>query len=176
MGLFSFLGGLLGAGASKKGSRKAEAAQLEFLNRALGLQEQQHTQDRADFAPFREFGTEAVGPAGNLLGLNGNEAQQTGIDAVMASPWYQSLYRNGLEANLQNASATGGLRGGNEVRSLADFGSDTLATSVDRMLQQLFGAIGVGSGSTAAGSAAGQNTTNAMAANLGQQGQVRAGG
>lgn len=176
MGLFSFLGGLLGAGSAKKGSRKAEAAQLEFLNRALGLQEQQHTQDRADFAPFREAGVDATGRISDFLGLHGAPEQQTAIDELIASPWYQTLLRNGEEAVVQNASATGGLRGGNTQRSLADFRADTLATSIDRMLQQLFGVSGQGVGATTAGSAAGRDTTNAQSAILGQQGQVRAGG
>lgn len=176
MGLFSFLGGLIGSGAAKKASRKAEAAQLDYLNRAMGMEQEQRTQDRADFAPFREFGTSAIQPAGDLLGFNGAPAQQTGIDAIRASPWYQALFRNGQEAVLQNASATGGIRGGNTERGLADFSSDTLATSIDRYLQQAMGAIGVGSGATTSGSAAGQNTANQIAQILGNQGQVRAGG
>lgn len=174
--LFSFAGSLFGAGSSKKASRNAQAAQLDFLNRALTAQQGQAAQDRTDLAPFRESGVAALGSRDNLLGLHGAEAQQTGIDQVMASPWYQALYRNGLEANLQNASATGGLRGGNEVRSLADFGSDTLATSIDRMLAQLTGAVNTGLGATGTGIQAGQNTTNAIANNLGAQGQVTAGG
>jgi hypothetical protein len=176
IGLFSFVGSLLGAGASKKASRRAEAAQLDFLNRALGLQEQQYAQDRADFTPYREAGTEALGRQGDFLGLNGNDAQGSAIDSLMASPWYQALYRNGLEANLQNASATGGIRGGNEVRSLADFGSDTLATSIDRMLAQLSGVSAQGLGATGTGAALGANNINQQASNLGAQGQVRAGG
>jgi hypothetical protein len=68
------------------------------------------------------------------------------------------------------------LRGGNTQRAFADFGADTLATSIDRWLQQAMGAIGVGSGATTAGSAAGQNTSNAISSILGNQGQVRAGG
>lgn len=175
-GLANLAGSIIGGGRAKKASRKAQAQQLEFLNRALATQEAQRAQDRADFGPFREFGSSAVAPLGDLLGLNGGERQQSGIDAVMASPWYQALYRNGEEAVLQNASATGGLRGGNMQRGLADFGADTLATSIDRMIQQLFGATNTGLGATAQGSAAAQNTANAISQNLGTQGQVTAGG
>ncbi len=174
--LFQFGGSLLGAGSAKKASRKAQAAQLDFLNRALSAEQAQAAQDRADLTPYRESGVASLGQRDDLLGLHGNEAQQTGIDQVMASPWYQALYRNGLEANLQNASATGGIRGGNEVRSLADFGSDTLATSIDRLLKQLNGAAGMGLGATGTGIQAGQNTTNQIANNYGAQGQVTAGG
>jgi hypothetical protein len=74
--------------------------------------------------------------------------QGAAITALQASPYYQSLYKNGLEANLQNASATGGIRGGNEVRSLADFGADTLNQTIQQQLSALAGLAGMGQGAT----------------------------
>lgn len=174
--VFNFAGSFLGGQSAKGASRNAQTQQLDFLNRALGVEQQQQQQDRTDLAPFLASGQSALRPRDDLLGLHGNEAQQTGIEQVMNSPWYQALYRNGLEANLQNASATGGIRGGNETRSLADFSSDTLATSIDRMLQQLTGAAGMGLNATGTGIQAGQNTTNQISNNYGAQGQVTAGG
>lgn len=176
MGLFSFISGLLGGGSAKKASRKAEAAQLAFLERALQEQVGQRNQDRADFAPFREAGAEALGGQQDLLGLNGGEAQGGAIEALRNSPLYQMLYRNGEEALLQNSSATGGLRGGNTQRGLADFGADTLAQVIERQLSQLGGMSGMGLSATGTGSAAGGNITGQIAQILGQQGQVRSGG
>jgi hypothetical protein len=176
MGLFSFVGGLLGAGSAKKASRRAEAAQLQFLTQALGEQRLQREQDRADFAPWRTGGAEAFGEQGDLLGINGPEAQAAAIARLQGSPMFQSLYRTGEEAVLQNASATGGLRGGNTQRSLADFGADTLATVIERQLASLGGLSGAGLQATGAGSASGSALTQAIAQILGQQGQVRAGG
>lgn len=176
MGLFSLVGGLLGGGAAKKASRNAEQAQLQYLTQALGVQQQQQQQDRTDFTPYREVGASALGAQGNLVGINGPGVQGTAIQQLMQSPLYQSLYRNGLEANLQNASATGGIRGGNEVRGLADFGADTLSTTIQNQLQNLGGISGMGLQGTQAGSAAGGNLAAQIAQILGQQGQVRAGG
>lgn len=176
MGLFSAIGSLFGGSSAKKASRKAEAAQLEYLNKALDEQRRQYDTTRADYEPWRTTGVEALGDQSDLLGLNGADAQTAAIEALQASPMYQSLYRNGLEANLQNASATGGIRGGNEVRSLADFGADTLSTTIMNQLQQLGGLSGSGLQATGGTAASGDAITQAISQLLGQQGQVRAGG
>lgn len=176
MGIFSFIGGLLGAGAAKKASQKAETAQLGYLNQALGEEHRQFDLTRSDFAPWRDAGGLALGQQGDLTGIHGAGVQQGAIDALMQSPLYQSLYRNGMEANLQNASATGGVRGGNEVRSLADFGSDTLAQVIQQQLGNLGAISGQGLAATGSTANSGDQLTQAIASILGQQGQVRAGG
>lgn len=111
-----------------------------------------------------------------MIGLNGPEAQQAAIARLQSSPLFQSLYRTGEEAVLQNASATGGLRGGNTQRSLADFGADTLAQVIERQLANLGGISGRGQQAVSDVSGIGANLTQAIAQILGQQGQVRAGG
>lgn len=176
MGLFSFIGGLIGGGKQKKASRRAEAAQLEYLNRALDEQRRQFDTTQQNFEPYNNLGRASLGPLGDLIGVNGNEAQGSAIEALRSSPFYQSLYRTGEEALLANASATGGIRGGNTQRSLADFGADTLATTIDRQLANLGGLAGMGLGSTESLANFGANKANAVSNILGQQGQVRAGG
>lgn len=176
MGLFTFLGGLFGAGSAKKASKNAEAAQLDYLNRALTAEQQQNAQSRTDLAPWRDAGGAALVQQGDLTGIHGNDPQAAAIAQLQASPLYQSLYRNGLEANLQNASATGGLRGGNEGRSLADFGADTLSTTIQNQLGNLGALSGQGLQATNSTVSSGDALTQAIAQILGNQGQVRAGG
>lgn len=176
IGLFSFVSGLLGAGASKKASRKAEEAQLGYLTQALGEERRQFDLTRSDYQPYLEAGTSALGQQGDLIGLNGPEAQQAAIARLQQSPMFGSLYRQGEEAVLQNASATGGLRGGNTQRSLADFGSDTLARVIQEQLSGLGGISGRGQQAVGDVSNTGAGLTQAIAQLLGQQGQVRAGG
>jgi hypothetical protein len=176
LGLFSLLGGLIGGGAAKNTSRQAQAAQLGFLNQALGQEHQQYDTTRADFAPWRTEGGTALGQQGDLLGLHGNDPQAAAIAQLQGSPLYQSLYRNGLEANLQNASATGGLRGGNEGRSLADFGSDTLAQVIQQQLGNLGSVSGQGLSAASQGAQSGDMLSQAIAQILGNQGQVSAAG
>ena len=176
MGLFSFIGGLLGASSQKKASRQAEADQIAYLNKALGNQQAQFAQTRQDNMPWITEGGKAIGAQGDLTGLNGNDAQQTAITGVQSSPYYESLYRNGLEANLQNAAATGGIRGGNEQRGLADFGKDTLAQSIQQQLANLGGISGQGAQTAIALGQIGQNNSNAQSGLYDSQGQVRASG
>lgn len=113
---------------------------------------------------------------GNGVGINGGEKQQEFLSTLMNSPLLESLFRNGEEAITQNAAATGGLRGGNTQRGLADFRSDTFAGQFDAQLARLAGLAGLGSGATDSVSAFGANKANNVSNLYGQQGQVRAGG
>jgi len=176
MGLFGFASSLFGGNSAKKASRRAEAEQLAYLGKALDEPRRQFDLTRQDMAPYQEAGEQALGGQGALLGLAGPEAQAAAIQQLMASPLYQSLYRNGEEAVLANASATGGLRGGNTQRSLADFSADTVAQTIERQLAQLGGLSGRGQQAVTTSGALGANTAAQLAQILGQQGQVRAGG
>lgn len=110
-----------------------------------------------------------------LLGLGGGDQQMQAIEALKASPMYQSLYRNGEEALLQNAAATGGIRGGNTQRGLADFGADTLASTIQQQLAGLGGVAGMGMGATNGVSGFGAQASGNVVNLLGQQGAARAG-
>lgn len=174
MGLFSFIGGLLGSGAQKSGVNKASAAQMQYLDKGIGAENSQYNQSRSDFAPWMGFGSSALGPLGDLLGLNGNDASGKAIEALKSSPIYQSLFANGQEAVLQNASATGGIRGGNTQGALADFGRDTLAQTIQQQIANLFGASGQGLGATGAVAQLGEHKADALATLFGQQGDTLA--
>ena len=176
MGLFGAIAGLFGGGSAKKASRRAEAAQLEYLGKALDESRRQYDTTRSDYEPYRTTGVDALGDQADLLGLNGAEAQAAAIEALRGSPLYESLYRNGEEAVLQNAAATGGIRGGNTQRGLADFGADTLSSTIMNQLRELGGIAGTGLQATGGTAASGDALTAQIASILGQQGQVRAGG
>jgi hypothetical protein len=160
MGLFSFVGGLLGAGAQKKASRNAQAAMNDALNKAIGVQQAQNQQTRADFAPEMGLGNSAIGEYGDLTGANGADKWAASLAALQSDPLYKSLYSNGQEALLQGASATGGIRGGNTEDALAHFGADTLSSTLQQRLQQLLAAIGIGTQAKGAITGVGLNTAN----------------
>lgn len=153
------VGGLAAAKMSSSAAKKAANTQAQAADQATEEQRRQYDQTRADNLPFLAAGQQALGAQFDLLGLNGSEAQGTTIEALRASPIFQSLMRQGEEAILQNASATGGLRGGNMQTALASFRSDLLARTISDRLAQLGGITGQGA------------TT---AANLGQFGQANA--
>lgn len=176
MGLFSFIGGLIGGGSEKKAINKATQAQVDAFNRGIDEESRQYDQSRADFLPYMQAGTQALPGILDLLGLNGSQAASTAIAALQASPIYQSLYNNGLETVLQNASATGGLRGGNTQTSLADFGRDTLSSVISDQLGRLGGLAGLGEGATGSVAGLGANKADAVAALLGKIGGAQASG
>ncbi len=176
MGFFSLIGGLIGAGKAKKASRRAESAQLEFLNKALSQQQQQFDLTRSDYAPALSMLAPSIGALGDYAGLNGVNAQQSRIAELEASPLFEQLKRVGREGVLQNAAATGGLRGGNTQSALYDNDANALNQTLLQQLQQLGGLAGMGLGATDSASSFGANTANQISNLYGQQGQVRAGG
>jgi len=176
MSLFKFIGGLIGGNAAKKASKKATAAMVDALNRGIDEQGRQYDLSRQDFGPYRDTGVAALGGLGDLTGIHGPEKWQAALDALKQSPFYQSLYRTGEEAVLQNAAATGGIRGGNTQRGLADFGADTLMQAIERQLASLGGLAGMGLGSTEAVANLGRHKADAVSNLLSNIGQTRASG
>lgn len=140
----------------------------------IDLQNKQYEQTRSDYMPYTQAGTAAIGGYGDLLGTNGADAQAAGIAALQNGPLYGALYNRGEEALLQNAAATGGLRGGNTQRSLADFGADTLASVYGNQLSNLYGLANLGLGATSQVGQFGANNANNVTSLLGNIGQAQA--
>ncbi|RBJ75791.1 hypothetical protein C3L29_032505, partial [Pseudomonas sp. MWU12-2534b] len=59
-----------------------------------------------------------VNQLNNMTGINGPQAQQAWINSLTQNPLYTNAMNLGQQAILANASATGGLRGGNTIASL----------------------------------------------------------
>jgi len=176
MGLFSFAAGLFGGNSAKKASSRAEQAQLEYLNRAIALQEQQNQWAQSQYEPYLQSGRRGLDEFAASIGANGQAAQEEFLTGVQSSPVLAAAIRNGQEAILQNGSATGGIRGGNMQRGLADFNADQYVNEMMRQQQQLYALAGMGLGSTDSAVGFGQQSANNISNIYGQQGQVRAGG
>ncbi len=151
----SLLGGVL------KSSAAGKAANAQADANALGIEEQRRQFEamRALLEPYVKSGTSAIpglegyGQYGqgaltgqaDILGLNGAGAQGTAISGIENSPLFQSLTRQGEDSILQNASATGGLRGGNTQGALAQFRPAMLNSLIDQQYGRLGGMAGFGS-------------------------------
>jgi hypothetical protein len=120
-------------------------------------------------------------------GEAGQSAQQQAIAALQASPQFQALQQQGENAILQNASATGGLRGGNVQAALAQFRPQILSSLIDQQYSRLGGLssmgqltnqniASMGQASGARQAAAGQQTAANISNLMGTQGAARAGG
>jgi hypothetical protein len=168
------LGSILSAGAAKDASRSAQAAQTQGYQTATGNEQSAYNTISGNFSPYLAAGQGAVGAYGNLLGINGAPNQQAAITSLQASPYYQSLYNTGRESLLQNASATGGLRGGNTESGLYQLGSNTLAQTIQNQLTNLQGATSMGLSATGALSGYGAETANMLASLATGQGNATA--
>lgn len=150
MGLFSLVGSIIGGNKQKKASQKAAQLQYDALMKGVEESARQFDTTRADYAPYTEAGRAGLSRYSALLGLNGPEAQSAEVAALRETPLYKTLFSTGEEATLANASATGGLRGGNTQRSLYELGENTLSSLIERQLAGYGGLINVGTGATGA--------------------------
>jgi len=111
-----------------------------------------------------------------LIGLNGTASQSDAISGLLTSPEYTTGVRQGEEAILQNASATGGLRGGNTNNSLANFRADLLSSVISNQFQRLGQVSSLGQNAAAGVGNAGIQTGQIIGQQLTQQGAAIAGG
>lgn len=146
-GILGAVGSLIGGNKAAKASRRAAELQYKAAQEGIAEQRRQFDLTRGDFASEQALGEAGIGGYRALLGLDGADAQQAEIDALRASPLYQSIFNNGRDTILANASATGGVRGGNTQDALARFGGDALSQVIRQQLADYASTIGIGMGS-----------------------------
>ncbi len=182
------------ADAAKKASKtQANAAQggIDAITGATQAGQDafaaQNQQLQQLFQPYTQAGTQSLQAQQDLNGLNGPEAQQRAISAIQGGSEYQTMLQQGNTNILQNASATGGVRGGNTQGALGTFAPTLLNNLVNHQSQRLGGITGLGAqtaqgygglgNQNAAGVAGlGMQGAQGIAGLLGQQGQAVAGG
>lgn len=169
-----------GAGAyaaKQQKSAASTAAEAQTQSADMGIAEQQRQFDAVQklLAPYVNSGSGAVTAQQNLIGLGGNAEQQKAIDALKNSAQFGELTRQGENSILQNASATGGLRGGNVQASLAQFRPQLLSQMIEQQYGRLGGIAQLGQASAAGQASAGLQTGSNIANLYGQQGAAQAG-
>lgn len=157
-------GSLLGAKAQSKAADRASSAQERAANLQVEEQRRQFNEIQKLLRPFVRAGGQGVNAAAELAGLRGGEAERVAVRDILQSQRYKAGVQQGEEAILANASATGGLRGGNTQAALAQFRPQMLSQLVGERYGQLQGLAGLGQASAAQQASAGQ----AMASNVGQ--------
>ena len=102
-----------------------EAAELQAQGADAGIAEQRRQFDitQGNLQPFQDAGVGALGQQQALLGLSGQDAQNEAFAAFNGSPG-QRFIRDRAQRNLtRNASAIGGLGGGNVRSALVEQGA-----------------------------------------------------
>jgi hypothetical protein len=180
----SFVGDLIGdvfggiTGAKQAGQAAERAGQTQAAAAEKGIEEQRRQFDALIelMTPYVTGGQGAFAQQQALIGLQGPEAQQQAIAGFEQSPLFQSITQQSENAILQQASATGGLRGGNVQGALAQFRPQLLNSLIEQQYGRLGGLSSLGQASAAGQAASGMTSASNIANLLANQGQAIAGG
>ena len=172
------VGGSQLVGSAMQAEAAGDAASIQAGAAGAGIAEQRRQFDamRELLKPYTEAGAPALEQQQAFLGLRGPEAERAAIERISGGERFQELTRQGEEALLQRASATGGLRGGNIQGALAQFRPQVLNSLIEEQYGRLGGMTTLGQRSAAGVGAAGMETGVNVANLLSQQGAARAGG
>lgn len=164
--------GSMGAEASE------DASSAQSASSAAGIAEQRRQFDeiRKLLAPYVNVGTPSLERQKVLSGLGGSAAELAAIKEIEKRPGFTEMIRQGESALLQNASATGGLRGGNVQAALARFRPQMLNQAIAQQYERLAGLTSIGQNAAAGVGNAGMQTGSNVANLLQQQGAAIAGG
>lgn len=145
----SILGGLISSDAQSSAADTAAGAQTAASGAQIGEARRQFDAIRELLKPYADTGLLALGAQGDLIGLNGADKQRASLQNLEQSPEFTGLLRQGEEAILANASATGGLRGGNVQGALANFRPQMLAQLINQQYSRLGGLTSIGQNAAA---------------------------
>ena len=176
--------GLIGASvgssaisAKAQSSAAKDAANAQTSADQAGIAEQRRQFDKVQelLSPYVDAGDVGLQGVMDLIGGNGAGAQQGAIEAIQNGPEYGILVDQGEEAILANASATGGLRGGDVQAALGQFRPQVLSGLIDKQYGRFGGLATSGQNAAAGLGGAAQSMGNNVTQLLGQSGAARAG-
>jgi hypothetical protein len=171
----SAVGGAISSNAQKKAAKGAAAAEVQAAEMQIEESRRQFDEIRQLMSPYVQAGNTALGQQQALLGLAGQDAQASAINALQGSSQFAALQQQGENAILQNAAATGGLRGGNTQGALAQFRPALLNQLIESQYSKLGGLTSIGQNAAAGVGNAGMTTTGQINQALGNMGSAQAG-
>ena len=169
------VGGVMSSRAQKKAANSAASAQIESSE--MGVEEQRRQFDAVQklLKPYSDAGLSGLTGQQDLLGINGDAAQQAAINNINNSSEMQTYLQQGENAILQNASATGGFRGGNTQAALAQFRPQLLNQLINQRYQNYAGLTSLGQNAAAGTGNAGMQTASNISNLYQQTGAAQAG-
>ena len=170
------IGGSVGSAVMQSNAaRSAAGEQTEAAEKGIEEQRRQFDRIQTLLEPYVSAGGTALSQQMALGGMSGPEAQQAAIAAIEGGQEFETLTRSGEEAILQQASATGGIRGGNVQSSLAQFRPQVLSSLINQQYGRLGGLTTLGQNAAVGTGNAGMQTGANIANLYGQQGAAAAG-
>ena len=171
----SVVGGMMASDAQASSADSAANAQMNSTNASIAAQQAQFAAMKEILKPYADAGVGSLKAQQDMLGLNGNDAQAQAMNALQNSSQFGALAKQGEDAILQNASATGGLRGGNVQAALAQFRPALLNQLINDQYSRLGGITSIGQNAAAMAGNAGMQSANSISGLLQQQGAAQAG-
>ena len=160
------LGGLGSAFMQNRAAGNALDAQTNATNSANALQKYQYDTTRADYAPYRAAGSQAVGQMSNLLAHPGSITQD---------PGYQFGLSQGVQGVDRSAAGQGSLYSGATLKALQRYGTDYGTTKLNDSFNRLGSLAQLGASGTAGTAQAGSNYANQVGNNTTGLGNAGAG-
>jgi hypothetical protein len=167
---------LVGGAYQANQAGNASDAQIAAGDRGIEEIRRQFDTVRQLLNPYVQAGNGALGSYQSLSGAQGADAQAREIAALQGTPQYGALTKAGEDAILQNAAATGGLRGGNTQGALADKRTQILSGLIDQQLGRYGSLINIGQNSAAGTGSAAMSAGQQVSGLMQQQGAAQAGG
>jgi len=171
----STVSSIVSGNQAKKQANAAAASQENQARAAISDQQAREAEIKKLLEPYIQTGAQSLEATRSLMGLTGPEQQQQAIAALQTSPEFLSLIQQGENAMLQNASATGGLRGGNIQQSMMQFRPQVLSELINRQYGRLGDLTRLGQNSVLGQAAQSQNTGAQIASQFSNIGRAQAG-
>jgi hypothetical protein len=150
----------IGAGVSAATGVAGTIMSANKAGQGAGQAQQTLDQQRADVAPWRDTGGQALGATADLLGLNGPDAATTAMGNFQATPGYQWQLGQGLRAVDAGAAASGMLRSGATLKAEQTFGSGLADQTFQQYYNNLAGISGQGLSAATGGASTAQTSAN----------------
>ena len=166
---------VIGGVAQSKAAKSAAASQTQAADKGIAEQRRQFDRIQKLLNPYVKAGGKGLRQQMALGGMSGRKEQRRAISAIERGAEFEELTRQGEEAILQNASATGGLRGGNTQGALAQFRPQVLSSLINQQYGRLGGLTSMGQNAAAGVGNAGMQTGQNISGLYGQQGAAAAG-
>jgi len=161
---------------AREAAEGASQAQESAAREGLAETRRQFDLTRQDLAPWLAAGTGALELQQNLLGVGGVDAQRQAYANYLESPGQQFLRERGERALVANASAIGGLGGGNVRSALQQQGIGFAAQDFGNYYNRLAGLSSTGQTTGQQLGGFGANFASSTAGLYGNIGQARASG
>jgi len=165
----STVGGLASSYMQGQATERAAAIQAQAAKEGQATQLAMFEAMQKGLSPYVTAGNDAMAQQRALAGLDGPQAQQAAIAAIQGGPQFTAMQQLGENRIRANASASGGLRGGNFQSAMAQFSPQLLSSLIEQQYSRLGGMSQLGQASAAGVGSAGITTGQGIS-NLQQQG------